>query len=387
MNMNYTNLAKIFNILSIGLTGLLLALFFKVILQNDSMLIHPEYFINYQGGFIRRGFDGEILYNFSQFLKISILNTAKIYSGITFYLFIIIIVYFTKKLKIPYYLLFSSTTLLLYFVYLDRGLRKDHIVLTLVIIQSLVLRDFSKNTKLKSIVFIFISLIGTLIHEVFFIISFFPNLVGFYINSKNNIQVFFKNTLILLPTTILFLLLIFVFKGNEEQAKAILLSNQNLTYNLNYLKIIFTKTFFFWNQNYHLKNIFYFFIFIGLHGLFILISISNNLTNKSEKSIFYILFIMQILVLVLLCMIAIDYSRMVFLSFSTLVFYTYSYNLEKTKVFLPFNFNRIISILSSLKYLPFLLYFFLSMPHSGWDGIRGIEKHNIIYLIKLKFYQ
>ncbi|MBS1573095.1 MAG: hypothetical protein JST62_11920 [Bacteroidetes bacterium] len=385
--MSYINLVKIFNILSIGIAGLLVVLFFKEILENDSLLIHSEYFINYQGGFVRRGFDGEILYNLYHFFEIPILLGTKLYSGSTFLLFLCIVMYATRKLKIPYYIVFSMTTLLLYLVYLDRGLRKDHIILSLIIIQSFVLRNFSKKNRLGTIVFIFISLIGTLIHEIFFIITLFPNLIGLYINSRNNIQLFLKNSLILLPSAILFILLIFVFKGNEGQAKAIILSYPNLTYNLDYLTLVFTKSFFFWNQNYHLKNIFYFFIFIGLHSLFILISVNNDIKSKVQKSIFNILFILQLLVLVVLCMIAIDYSRMLFLSFSTLVFYIYNYTLEKIKVILPFNVDCTNRIFSTLKYLPFILYFFLTMPHSGWDGFRGIVKYNLINLIKHKMYQ
>ncbi len=379
----YQNFIKIFNFLAVGIAIFLLLFSVIKFYESPNLLLHPDYFVNYEGGFIRRGFDGQILYNLSNCLNINFITILKFYSTITFCLLILVLIVLKIRKNIPSFILFSMSALLLYLCYLDRGLRKDHILFLLIILQSIL---FSKENYLKTLggklAFILISLFGTLIHEVFFVITIIPCLIGFWIQSKNNYLVFFKKTILLLPSILLFFALITIFVGTKEQTNLIINSYQNINYNLDYLKALFGNTYYFWDQNYNLKNILIFFTVLLLHGLFICTSVYPNLKNNKQKKIFLALLFGQMMVLVFLSLIAIDYGRWVFLCFFTVIVYTYNYFIPE-KVENPFYLDFIFH---QLKYLPFFLFFLLTMPHSHWNGIDGLLKNNLILQLKNKLY-
>lgn len=381
----YQNLVKIFNFLATGIAVILLLFVAKEFYYNYNLLLHPDFFVNYQGGSIRRGFDGQILFLISKFLNISFLDIAKTYSIFTFVLFIAALLITKIKKNIPSYILFSMSVLLLYFCFIDRGLRKDHILFLFIIFQSFL---FSKDQYLKlfwgKFAFVSLSIIGTLIHELFFIITIFPSVIGFWIGSKTNKINFAKRLLLIVPSAILFISLMTNYVGTENQVNQIINSYADLGYNLDYLKLLFSKSFYFWDQNYHLKNILIFIGVIFLHGLFIAITIYNNLQNSLRKYFFLFLLLGQILVLFFLSMIAIDYGRWVFFCFFTVIIYTYNYSIpiseEFNLIFLDVLFNKI-------KHIPFILFFLLTMPHSHWNGIDSMLKNNLLIQLKDKLYE
>jgi hypothetical protein len=287
--------------------------------------------------------------------------------------------------KVPAYILFYSSALLLYFTFIDRGLRKDHIVLLLLLGMS---SFFSNPEKLKTyrnqLIFVLISCIGTLIHEVFFIISFIPNLFGIWLISENNKKQFWQKSILLLPSALLFLLMVTVARGTESQVASIVKSHENTGYNLDYLNQVFTKSFLFWQQNYNLKNILLFFFMIFLNAIAVCTAVYNHLgnTNLQKKGVFLLLLSFQIVVLIGLCMVAIDYGRWIAISFLTTIFYIYNYDTNSAKS--PIVPTFIDEKLVKLKWLPFLLYFLLAMPHSHWNGWDSILKNNIIVQLKNK---
>lgn len=381
----YQHFIKIFNFLAAGIALFLLLFAIKEFIENPNLLVHPDIFVNYEGGFIRRGFDGQLLYLISETSNINFLTIAKTYNIFTFIIFIFLIISLKIKRNIPAYILFSMSALLLYLCYVDRGLRKDHLLFILIILQSLL---FSKDHYLKSfwgkLAFISVSIIGTLIHEVFFVITIFPAIIGFWIGSKTNKTNFTKKLLLAVPSAILFIILLTIFVGTENQVNQIINSYSNISYNLDYLKALFSKSFYFWDQNHHLKNILLFIGILLLHGLFIGISVYNHLQSALRKRYFLLLLSAQILVLFFLSMIAIDYGRWVFFCFFTVIIYTYNYSIpiseEFNLIFLDFLFNKI-------KHIPFILFFLLTMPHSHWNGIDSMLKNNLLIQLKDKLYE
>lgn len=380
----YQKCIKIWNIFA-GLIGLALLFFaIKQFILTPNLLVHPDNFINYEGGFIRRGLDGQLLYSLSRFFNINILTTISVYNVSTLILAIILIVVFKIKNKIPTYILLSMSILLLYLMYIDGGVRKDHVLFIFIFLQS---SFFSKKLSFKSvgskISFVLMNILGTLIHEVFFIITFLPVIIGFWIESKIHVNVNFAQRLFLvLPSTVLFILLLTVFVGNNEQADLIKHSYYNISYNLDYLNALFSKSFFFWNQNYNLKSIIIFLGTLFLHVLFIWISVYNQLEYSYRKFLFTILLLGQSMVLIFLCMISIDYARWVFLCFFSLIVFIYQYNLPKSK---ELNIVYLDWIGMKLRYIPFTLFFILTMPHSHWNGLDSLYKNNIFIQLKNKF--
>lgn len=381
----YQSLTKIYNILAATIAIVVLLFTLQQFYTNSALLVHPDLFINYEGGFIRRGLDGHFLFLLSTYFQINFINLVKVYIIITFFAFIIAIVIIKFKKNIPSFVLFSMSTLLLYFLYLDKGVRKDHIILIFILLQSIF---FSKDKIFTNfwtkLLFVILNIVGTLIHEIFFILTFFPVIIGFWILSKNNIHQFLKHLLLIAPTFFLFLLLMSVFSGNLIQINKVISSYQNLDYNLDYLRLLYTKTYYFWEQNYNAKNLFLFIFMLFLHGIYILTSIYPMFKNNNRKLYFLILMMLEFLVLLFFCMIAIDYSRMVFFCFFTITIYSYQYKLNN-----PMQKNQSIEkvdhFLNKLKYLPFILFFFNTMPHSYWNGIDGIKKHNLWVQLKNKF--
>ena len=381
--MNYRRITKIFNVIATILVVLFLLLALKNFYFNDNLLIHPDFFINYEGGFIRRGFDGNLLYLIANFFNIDFTFIVKMYSLITFLFFLFILIYLKFKRNIPLFILFSTSTLMLFFMYLDRGLRKDHIILLLIMLQSiLVLNENIKTKTWSKLLFVFISLVGTLIHELFFIITFFPLLMVFWNNSEGSLKVFRKYLILILPSTILFFLLISVFPGNENQVSAIINSYQNVDYNVDYLRLLFTKSYYFWDQNYTWKQIVLFFVLLFSHGLFISTAVYPNLKNQKSKINFLVLLLLQMSVLILLSMMTIDYGRWIFFCFFTVIIFTF--NNKNSQISTNQDFTTLDLIFKKLKYLPFILFFINTMPHSHWNGIDGIVKSNILLQLKNK---
>lgn len=380
----YQRLINLFNVFA-GLTAsVLLLLALTHFIQNPDLLIHPDNFINYQAGFIRRGLDGQILYSLTHFFNIDFLTTLKIYNISTLFIAFILIAIFKYKNKIPTYILLSMSVLMLYLLYFDRGIRKDHIVFIFILLQS---SFFSKNLNLKSvgtkISFVLISIIGTLIHEVFFILTFLPIIIGFWIEAKLYGQVKFAQRLVLiLPSTFLFILLMTIFVGSGTQADQIKNSYENLSYNLDYLNALFGKTYYFWNQNYNLKNILLFFMVVFLHTLFVGVSVYHHLQNSYKKFFFVVLLLGQMMILLFLSMISIDYGRWVFLCFFTVIVFISQYSIPKSK---EYEIHFIDVIFTRVKYFPFFLFFILTMPHSHWNGMDSMLKNNLFIQLKNKF--
>jgi len=381
--MNYRIITKIFNAIAAIMATIFLLLTIKSFYLNENLLIHPEFFVNYQGGFIRRGFDGNLLYLISEKLNVGFFNVLKIYNLITFSIFIIAILFLKFKRKIPTFILFSASTLLLYFLYLERGLKKDHIVFIFIIVQALF---FSKDKYLKNtwwkLLFVFISIVGTLIHEVFFIITFFPNIIGFWRKSEKKFLSFAKYCLLLLPSSILFILLITEFSGNSNQVETIINSYQNLNYDLDYLRLLFTKSYYFWQQNYSFNQIILFLLMIFLNGLFVSSATYSYLKSSEKKSIFLLLLVCQMIILLLLSMVTIDYGRWVVYCFTSVLIFIYNYSFSENSTYPN---NPILDrIFEKLRIVPFLLFFFLAIPHSHWNGKDGVMKNNILLQLKNK---
>tara|TARA_A100001015_G_scaffold97409_1_gene108136 strand:+ start:532 stop:957 length:426 start_codon:yes stop_codon:yes gene_type:complete len=139
-----------------------------------------EWVINYQGGFVRRGFIGEIFYIISKFINV---NLKFSFSIVQIVLYGLLFFYFYKLLlklkysKLVLFVIFSPVFLFFPLAELEAIGRKE-ILVNLLMISLFLL----KIDEYKKLFFFFVaSLIVLLTHEiiVFYFLNFF---VFFYIN-------------------------------------------------------------------------------------------------------------------------------------------------------------------------------------------------------------
>ena len=170
---------------------------------NNSM---AEWVINYQGGFTRRGFLGEIVFQISQifnfqlrksFLAMQILIYLAYFYSI--YIFFIRIKYnyiFTLAIFSPLFFVFSLTEL--------EALGRKDILMFLVFIINFIIYDKFKNLNYNYLYFLLSFPIVFLTHEIYIIyICYF---LAFFIILEKKINLFFILKFILIFITILFFL-------------------------------------------------------------------------------------------------------------------------------------------------------------------------------------
>lgn len=338
----------------------------------SKMLYHSDFFINYEGGFVRRGLDGEFISLLSSLINVNPITLQKFYNLVFFLAFVVGTIFFLYKKKPPFYIMFSCSVLLLYIMYMGRGLRKDHIILCLFYLLLLIFKSRLFHETWKKIVGInFILVLGILIHEIFFLIAFFP--ISIYLNwlynQNKSLQGIVKNFLYILPSFFAFIIVSFFFAGNQEQESIILSfwKEKGLT-DLYFNSGIFNKSLMIWDIGFSRNQYFSLALAIGLHFIFVWIGIGNDLKEKKQKNAFTTILVLQYIVLILLSITAKDFSRWVFLSNFTSIIFIYSVNPavipEKDFCNWP---SAVLEKSRKLIYLSFALYFINTLPHSGWS--------------------
>ena len=344
-----------------GFKGFDIAKIWKIFYQTD-------FYINYEGGFVRRGLDGQIIFELSKTFSIPGVLVQKIYNLLFFVLFWGCIMYFLLRYKPPFFLVFSTSILLLFVFYLVRGIRKDHILLVFFFFSCLEIIKRRKNTQ-TLIILNALGIIATLMHELFFIISFFP-LVFLLKNLRfkdDNLLGYFKSALMLSPTFIVFLGVCLFGLGSQTQQEAILSSWAQLgVKNIVFNSGIFDRSLYLWELGFTRNQYISFFVAIALHFIFVLIFVSDDLKNKKLKVQFYYLIVLQYLVLFVLSAFAKDFSRWIFLCNFTTIIAIYILKKE-VKNFQTEDIIPSFSFFKKVFWLPFILFFINTMPHSGWS--------------------
>ena len=105
----YNNFEKFFKIYLIALIFFgIFYLYRKHTVANDTSI--SEYLINYQGGFVRRGFVGEILFRISLFFGLSLRFTIFVFQSFVYTIFIFLIHNLFKNFKKDIVIIFSILT-------------------------------------------------------------------------------------------------------------------------------------------------------------------------------------------------------------------------------------------------------------------------------------
>ena len=102
------------------------------IIFRENPYITADWLINYQGGFVRRGFIGEILFQLNNFLKIDILHLVFFLNLITILIFFFLIYKIIKSsLSNQLFLLYCLIPSTLMFTFFDplAAARKDYFII------------------------------------------------------------------------------------------------------------------------------------------------------------------------------------------------------------------------------------------------------------------
>ena len=347
---------------------------------NDSWTI-GEWLINYQGGFVRRGLLGEVIFLISDFFSITPIYIIWIIC-LSSYLFLIKLSFgMVKNLVSTSFLL--SPAIFLSPIIGNFLVRKDILLLLLFVCNLRIIKANKSNIFFINLINIF----AILIHESFFIyalpIQFFLKLNKNTFSSNKNL---FKNILLFLPSIIVFLLC-FIFKGSDYQAS--LINNSWID-----------KSFLFpfddfingnpsgaidaigwgFNDVVNLLSLslrdFKGFLWVPIAwGLTILIIGSIFLGDNKSKDAKLKLFILsfQFFPLILLCLLGWDYGRWIFIWITSSIFIYSNFsneikNLELYRRFsCKFNFLKNNKFSTELNRKSKILLIFTSYPHCCWS--------------------
>lgn len=191
-----------------------------------------EFLINYRGGFVRRGFLGEIILLNKEIFDFSLYKQVIIISLTMLTLYCSLFFIFFKKLKIPLYLLFSIL-FLQNIIFNDFWLRKDIMIIISFVILIYLLK---KKSIFSYLLYFIIFIIAISIHESIFFITT-PIICLIYwgeISYKNTFLT--KQNLLFFVSIILsilyFLLILISFNGNRHNSEEIWKSLKIVTPNL-----------------------------------------------------------------------------------------------------------------------------------------------------------
>lgn len=182
-----------------------------------------EYLLNYQGGFVRRGLIGEILYQIYNYSGVNIYILIKSLSlfAITYIGYKLFVIMKDKGLSpILAFMPVSGITLYL-FHFNYAGCRKDPILLiVLYICYSILNQIFAKNDLINFIKLNLFIILGILLHEAFIFFSL-PiigiSIIYIYSNHHKKYIVLLRSILYLSPTIII-LLLCAINKGDYNSS-------------------------------------------------------------------------------------------------------------------------------------------------------------------------
>ena len=181
----------------------------------------PEFLINYQGGFVRRGLMGEILFFFTKHFNINVEWTIKIVCLICF---VAVCVFFVRAFLRKGYTLYMLPLCFFLGGHIFNGphwIRKDHLMLCFFIVILWVYNKINTST-IKFLTINILVVFILLIHEVFALFAL-PILFFLLFNQYKNkgvLQSFSLSTLFLLPGIVCFFLTL-IYHGNLETAQTI----------------------------------------------------------------------------------------------------------------------------------------------------------------------
>ena len=195
--------------------------------------VFSDWLINYEGGFIRRGLLGQIIFEISNLSKIKIHNVIFFFQGFGYLLYFYLFLKNTSKIKFNFFwilLIFSTISFIYPLSELEALGRKDIFVLSSFLIFSIINYISVKHLILS---FCLIFTLSVLIHEITLFYLFYY-LIVIYFNFKVNLEEKINlKFIIYLLTYLIFLICFITFIGQDANIDEIINSYKTEFFNLN----------------------------------------------------------------------------------------------------------------------------------------------------------
>ncbi|MGV4413286.1 hypothetical protein [Chryseobacterium sp. T1] len=342
---------------------------------NLNNFYFKEFFLNYCDGFVRRGIDGELLYNIGMYLQISPLIVIPIATIFVITLFFILLIKFLIDKEYLWIVIFSMPVLLSE-IYYGSIFRKDLYVLLLILMQFNIIFKM-KNWILKYLILFGVSIFSMFFHEIFFFLTLVPLALLFVFKKYRLISL-----MLIVINTVLFLIT-YKYSGYKIDSKVIIeswnLIDSNIKSYLDRLdRILYVRsTIVFksskWNFNSALN-----YLFVILLNFYFIVGIIINKIENTRKNIFIATFVLNNFILLMLCIIAADFSRWFFMVNLISIVFPFlidNQSLENFNKKIIVN-NTFVKIMKFFNYkLSYFLFLFIGMPFFGlWNFKEYIEK-------------
>ena len=312
--------------------------YLAVVNANSTYNAMSEWVINYQGGFVRRGLFGEIIFQVSNFFNLNLRFTFLVFQSFLYLIFYYLIFDLLKYIKPNYFVLLAIFSPIFMFFPLSEleaiGRKEILIFITLLVSINLYFRYNNNDLLILFLSILFPVIILT--HESSIFYSFFFLSLVFITKKKINTLHLFKLFVFSLPTLISIYVIYSFPHSSEDTARmceelknmgetcglaATFLSKEIVTYTAEIG----------WQKNHVLRYIFIFFV-----GFFALIYLStkskfnDQLINPYFLQIPFIChFLILILPTLLMFIIAVDSGRWTHMSYS--MSFIYYFGLLKNK--------------------------------------------------------
>lgn len=327
---------------------------------NNTMGV--ERHLMYESGYIRSGLVGEIFFLLVKYCSFS-LDVINFYSSLLIKIGVLIIVLSIIYLKkINFFLIFSAPLMIAGIVFSAAPQwifgNLDFLLLLIFLLQII---SYRKNKNF--ILYLFFSVVGIMIHELYFFITIIPSF--FLFRQENRKKIIYY----------IFIISLFVVqgihKGNDTQILEINKQWNNIgiyNVNINILKgLVSNSGLNLWwivNKTFNQKIGF---VLNNLLILFFILLLNYNQKN-TRKEIYniFILICIQNLVFFSLSMIANDFGRWYFLLFTSIILFYY---LEKENIFFTTsNYLEFLpKVLGKLNPYKYIIYFFVGVPFGNWS--------------------
>ena len=379
-------------------------LYIKHNVGNDSTI--SEWFINYQGGFTRRGLTGEICFQIAKYFGLSLRFVIFLFQSFIYSIFLILIYRFFRNIPTNLIVILSIFTpiFLLYPVAEVEVLaRKETFVfIAFLIFLNISNSNYSSNLPLCYIFFI-LPIICLIWEPVVFFFPFIASVLVIRLNNEKVIKLLSKIILCFIPGVVAFLITALVIISPEDH----LIMEHALEVNFGeecysscglfqYKASIssqFTNTYQVYKHEFFVR---YFLIVLVGFAPFILLSFNTKLKRKVLffqyfNNLFYPILIILSPVLIMFAAM-VDWGRVVNISYTfAALFYFYLFKNNLLEV----NLNRIekkISFFSNKKrllILCFIIYAFGWTPQTTLTGdVSSFPGYRVPYkTIKMLYYQ
>ncbi|MDA9731513.1 hypothetical protein N9U47_02680 [Candidatus Pelagibacter sp.] len=332
--------------------------------------VYTDWLINYEGGFVRRGFLGQIIYKISLISKINFENILLFFQIAGYLIYFGLILNFLLKIKINFFwilLIFSTISFLYPFAELEATGRKDIYVILLFSIFAFI---NYKTLNECIITFIILFTISCLIHEItFFYLPYF--LIILFYTSKLKLKESLKlNHFFLIFIILCFLIYLNLIIGDNVNIDQIVASYKFMNINISsntgafsWLVKPFSYHFSVIASKISLTSILrYGYIFlVNVIVLIYFIRLKHNLNflsfEMTTKKIFCVLVILSLPIY----FIALDWGRITYINFNFMMLLVIYFKKENLidEIFLE---EKIEKLTTKLKFLIFIFICFLFSP-------------------------